>query len=490
MDTTELGLDIFDPDRWGLPADAVAGLADRLSALWSRFRPCFRTTTRDGSPHAWVYLRGVLTMPSKRTFANIARRVVDPADDGQALQQFMSDSPWSAHGVIAQVQTELAATPALQHGGRLILDESPDAKAGVHSAGAARQWNGRLGKLDLCQVGTLLAFATDGLWTWIDGELFLPEHWFAAELAAERTRLGIPPTRQFATKVELGWQMIQRVLAAGVPFEVLLCDDLYGRSQWLRHQLRAAQVVYLADVPADTQVYLRQPVLGVPVARGHQGRPPTQLRVLNGVTPREVRQVVSRADTTFRRVQVRDTERGVLDDRFAVRQVWTVHAGEAVAEWLVIRDEGGVPTYALSNAPATTAATQLVDWKCRRFGIECANHDAKAELGWGDFQAQKFGAWEHHLALTILAGWFIAQTKVAWAQQHGRDDLLADELGVGSLPALSVANVRELLQAVMPLQQVSPEQARRLVVKHLVDRSRSTRSRLKAQRRERGPIEI
>ena len=311
MDTTDLERGIAEPERWGLPAEAIAGLADRLHALWTRFRPCFQTTTRDGSPHAWVYLRGVLTMSSKRTFANIARRVVDPADDGQALQQFMSDSPWSAQAVIHQVQTELAAMPALEHGGMLILDESADAKAGLHSAGAARQWNGRLGKVDLCQVGVFLAFATATLWTWIDGELFLPEQWFAPELADERRRLGIPPDRQFATKVELGWQMIQRALAAGMPFEVLLCDELYGRSQWLRHQVRSATVVYLADVPADTQVYLTPPMLGVPVPRGRRGRPPTQLRVLNRVTPLQVRQVVGRADTTFRRFQVRDTERGV-----------------------------------------------------------------------------------------------------------------------------------------------------------------------------------
>ena len=100
---------------------------------------------------------------------------------------------------------------------------------------------------------------------------------------------------------------------------------------------------------------------------------------------------------------------------------------------------------------------------------------------------RNFVAWEHHLALTILAGWFVAQTKTEWATQHGRDGRLTEELGVTSLPALSVANVRELLQAVMPLQQLSPEQARQLVVKHLVDRSRSTRSRLKAQLRERSP---
>jgi SRSO17 transposase len=487
MDTIEPAADLFDPDRWGLPADAVASLAERFQALWTRFRPCFTTTTRDGSPHAWVYLRGVLTMTSKRTFANIARRIGAPTDDGQALQQFMSDSPWSAQSVIAQVQSELAASPPLHPGGMLILDESADAKAGIHSAGAARQWNGRLGKLDLCQVGVFLAFATETLWTWIDGELFLPEHWFAQELADERTRLGIPPTRQFATKVELGWQMIQRVLASGVPFEVLLCDDLYGRSQWLRQHLRTAEVLYLADVPADTQVYLRQPVVGVPVARGRSGRPPTLRRVLNGVTPVEVQQVARRADTRFSRVQVRNTERGVLEDAFAVRQVWTLSDGEVVAEWLVIRQQGGEPTYALSNAPPPTPVAQLVDWKCRRFGVECANHEAKSELGWGDFQAQKYAAWEHHLALTILAGWFVAQTKGDWATQYGRDGTLAEELGVRSLPALSVANVRELLQAVMPLEQLSLEQARCLVVKHLVDRSRATRSRLKAQLHKRGP---
>jgi SRSO17 transposase len=392
MQTTTPAVELFDPDRWGLPADAVASLAGRLHALWTRFRPCFKTTTRDASSHAWLYLRGVLTMTSKRTFANIARRVGEPADDGQALQQFISDSPWSAQAVIAQGQAELAATPALHHAGMLILDESADAKAGLHSAGAARQWNGRLGKVDLCQVGVFVAFATETLWTWIDGELFLPEQWFAPELAAERRRLGIPQGRPFATKVELGWQMIHRVLASSVPFEVLLCDDLYGRSQWVRHQLRTAAVVYLADVPADTQVYLRQPVVGVPVARGRKGRPPTLPRVLNGVSPVEVEQVGSRADTLFRRFAVRETERGVLSDAFGVRQVWTLQEGEVVAEWLVIRQEGGEPTYALSNAPVTTPAAQLVEWKCRRFGIECANHDAKSELGWGDFAQGAPGA--------------------------------------------------------------------------------------------------
>ena len=121
-----------------------------------------------------------------------------------------------------------------------------------------------------------------------------------------------------------------------------------------------------------------------------------------------------------------------------------------------------------------------------RHFVERANQDAKSETGWDEFQAQKYRAWEHQLALTILATWFIAQTKREWAATYARDTQLAQDLELTALPALSVANVRELLQAVMPLPQLSPEQASHLVVKHLVNRSRSTRSRLQAQRRARG----
>ena len=137
----ECDADVFDPERWGLPIEAVTSLADRLWQVWMRFRDCFKTKTRDPSAYAWVYLRGLLTMDTDRTFANIARRVIDPRDDGQNLQQFMSDSPWSAQAVVRQVQTEMAATPTLSTGGVLLLDESADEKAGAKSAGAARQYN-------------------------------------------------------------------------------------------------------------------------------------------------------------------------------------------------------------------------------------------------------------------------------------------------------------------------------------------------------------
>ncbi len=482
-------LDTFDPERWGLPKEAVADLGDRLYGFWWRFRECFKTKTRDASEHAWTYLRGLLSMNAKRNFANIARRVVDLDDDGQDLQHFMSDSPWLAQAVIQQVQREIAATPELSTGGVLLLDESADEKAGDESAGAGRQHNGRLGKIEMSQVGTFLAFFKGMVWTWVDGELFLQEHWFTPEMAEKRQRLGIPQERQFATKIELGWQMIQRVKAHGLPFDAVACDDLYGRSGWLRRQLDEADIIYMADVPEDTQVYLTQPDFGVPLPRpGQRGPRPTRPRVLNGAKPVEVRQVVRRPDTCFQRFVVRSTERGVLDDPFAMRRVWTIRDGALAEEWLVIRHEGSRRyNYSLSNAPADTSLEHLAWLKCVRYFVERANQDAKSEGGWDELQAQKYRAWEHHLAMNILAAWFVAQTKHEWAQTYPRDPDLAQQMELDVLPALSVANVREILQAVLPLKQLSPEQATHLVVKHLVNRSRSTRSRLKAQRRNRGP---
>ncbi|MFZ1473574.1 MAG: hypothetical protein WAV79_11670, partial [Anaerolineae bacterium] len=168
--------------------------------------------------------------------------------------------------------------------------------------------------------------------------------------------------------------------------------------------------------------------------------------------------------------------------------VWTLRNGELAEEWLVIRQEDDQRySYALSNAAPDTPAARLAWLKCVRHFVERSNQDAKSEVGWDEFQAQKFRSWEHQLALTILTTWFIAQTKHEWAQTYVRDAALVQELQVNQLPALSVANVRELLQAVLPLPQLSPAEATRLVIQHLVKRAHSTASRLRTQRRARDP---
>ena len=116
----------------------------------------------------------------------------------------------------------------MQTGGVLILDESADEKASAKTAGAGRQYNGRRGKIEMSQVGTFLVFAhlPTATWTWVDGELFVPADWFTDPKKAERERLGFPKERVFATKIELGWQMLQRAQADRFPFELVACDAL------------------------------------------------------------------------------------------------------------------------------------------------------------------------------------------------------------------------------------------------------------------------
>jgi len=238
------------------------------------------------------------------------------------------------------MQAEIKATPALAQGSTLILDESADEQAGTHNAGASRQYNGRMGKVDVCRVDTCLTYANGGLWAMVDGELCLPEEWCGAAFAETRHALGIPPERTFETKIALGLKMVKRVKAHGVPFDLLACDALYGRDGPFRAAVDAEGVRDAAQVPADTHVYVSEPQVGVPAQRGTRGRPRTRLHVLSRQRPHEVRALARHPQTVWQQVMVRSTERGRLAETFAVRRVWTVAAGQRPrVEWLVRRRE-------------------------------------------------------------------------------------------------------------------------------------------------------
>jgi SRSO17 transposase len=420
-------------------------------------------------------------MEAGRNYANIARQT---GTSEQNMQHFMTNSPWQSEGIYRQIAAEIQATAALSRGGVLILDESAEEKAGEHSAGAQKQHNGRLGKVEMSQVGVFLAYANlkeFPVWTWVAGDLFLPEAWCTDAMAAQRRELEVPEAVRFRTKLEIGWELIrQEVQEYGLEVEVVCCDTLYGRSAWLRGQLRDASMIYMADVPCDTPVYLTKPQVGIPARRSQRGRAPTRPQVLSEEKPVEVRSLVHAEGTRWQRLWIRTTERGELCDEFAVRRVWTVSAGQVLPEWLVIRKErSGTYRYALSNAPQTTSVEQLAWWKCQRYFVERSNQDAKSELGWDEFQAQKFPAWQHHVACTVLACWFVAQTKLEWAQTYARDPELAHAFEVEVLPMLSVANIRSLLRAVLPLPRFTPEEATHRVIHHLLNRTRSRKSRLK-----------
>ncbi|HEX8999421.1 MAG TPA: transposase, partial [Blastocatellia bacterium] len=216
-------------------------------------------------------------MTTERNFNNLARVA---GTNQQNIQHFLSHSIWEAQDVLQEIRGEISELPRFQNRSVLILDESAEEKASARTAGAGRQYNGRLGKVEMSQVGVFLACANDGLWTWVDGELFIPEAWFKREGSKDRKGLAIPPDRRFQTKIELGWQMIERVGQEGLPFGLVCGDTLYGRSGWLRRQVGGAGLEYCFDVPVDT------------------------------LKPLEARALAALPETPWTRIEVRNTERG------------------------------------------------------------------------------------------------------------------------------------------------------------------------------------
>jgi len=443
--------------------------------FFDKFQGSFRTKTHDKSAYAYGYVSGLLRIELDRNMAEIARQtgMVE-----QNTQHFMSNSPWSGPGLITDLQHDIKSHPEFQSGAMLIIDESADQKAGPWSAGAGRQYNGRLGKVEMSQVGVFAALVTPRVNTWIDGALFFPAHWFAAEYAEQRQKVGFPKERTFKTKPELAWDLIQRSQANGVPFEAVAMDDLYGRNAPLRKRLAEAEIEYYGDIPNNTVVYLDQPRITYPLTKG--GQPRKHYTVVAN-RRYEVRDLLRQPDLEWAEITLRPNERGQLRARFGRCRVWTVHDGECRQEWLLIRQDAKQITYVLSNASPTTSLETMARRKSYRYFIERSNQDEKGEFGWDEFQAMKYLAWEHQLALTILASWFIANTRLDWMNRFERDPALLAEYEIDVLPLLSVKNVRVLLRAAMPLPQLSIQEAAALIVKHLTNRTRSRKSRLRKQ---------
>jgi SRSO17 transposase len=410
-------------------------------------------------------------METERNIANVSRKT---GVSGQNMQHFVSNSTWSADELIQGVEKEIRQHPAFQEA-ILVLDESAEEKAGDHSAGAARQYNGRLGKIEMSQVGVFLALVTPDVCTWIDGELFLPQAWFEDSHAEQRKQTGVPEELTFQTKPELGWQLIKRTQERQIPFRAVVMDDLYGRNGSLRQNLNQAKIEYYGDIPADTQVYLEKPQIVHPLTK--RGNPSVNTRVEG--TTYEVRELRQKDGLEWQTLRLRANERGYLEAKFARLRVWVVYGEELRQEWLLIRQDTSQITYVLSNAPETTDLKTMAWRKTHRYLIERSNEDAKDEFGWDEFQTRKYRAWSHQLALTILASWFVAETRLDWLQRFQPSPDLLVQYEVDALPKLSVANVRELLRASMPLPQLSPEEATDLVIEHLVNRTRSRKSRLR-----------
>src|SRR3954463_5340435 len=305
--------------------DDVRAAAEQLVKFHERFAPLFGK--EQAQDHAYDYLKGLMVCPERKSIEPIALTVGH--GDVSGLQKFVGAAPWAYDDVMAEAQAlfaeELVPTAAGSPVGVVgVVDESAFSKEGAHSAGVARQHNGRLGKEDNCQVGVFLVGVTPGGAALLDHELYLPETWCEDTKACRdrRDKVHIAERVGFRTKPRIAGELIRLTVALGVvTLDWITADEEYGRNGDFLDELETLGHRYVVEVPVNTTVWTEDPAGCVPPYSG-RGRVPTQP---SRASVRSVAAVVSALPPEdWRTLEVRQGAKGPLVFAFAAVRVWAV----------------------------------------------------------------------------------------------------------------------------------------------------------------------
>ena len=330
----------------------------------------------------------------------------------QRLHHMLSESNWSRAEVRQQLIVD--ANTQFGHGAALVFDESAFAKKGEKSVGVARQWNGRLGKTENSQVGVFAALVRDRACALVDGELFVPEHWFDDP---ERCReAGMPESLTFRTKGQIALDLLLRLRREGLHYSHVVFDAGYGHLPWLLNDLDDEGETFLAEIHADQGIYLENPQPAVPERTTPRGKAPKMLRA-----QADVQTVAAWAraqpESAWRRLSVRTGEKGEVIAEYLTRRVfvWDGRAPRARRWHLLVRREigGKKLKFCLANAKPQASLRRLASMQADRHFVERAFEDAKGTCGMADYQARGWQAWHHHMALVMIALMFLAKERLA-----------------------------------------------------------------------------
>jgi SRSO17 transposase len=372
------------------PAD-VQACQDHLTGFLKRYLPLFYR--RELRELATVVIRGHLSDLERKTSEPIAHQA---GRHRKPVQHFVGAGAWDDEAVLAELRQHVAEEIG-EPDGVLSVDTSGFPKKGVASCGVARQWCGRLGKVDNCQVGVFLSYATQTSHTLVDRCLFLPRDW-----AADRTRrrqTHVPAQVAYREPWRLALDLLDRSRAA-LPHGWITGDDEFGRASDFRGELRLRHERYVLDVPGNTLVRA--------IAPQPNGRRPA----FEPVERWAARQPASRWKT----LTVRAGEKGPLKVRALKRRVQTKEAGGQVGPTetlVVIRTRGRAPQwwYTLSNAPRDERVAALVAAHSQRHRMEQSLQEGKGEVGLGQYEVRGWVGWHHHMTLALLALWFVTRER-------------------------------------------------------------------------------
>ncbi len=409
----------------------LKALVPALEGFHARFGRFFRRS--EGRTLGRKYLMG-LTLPIERKNAeNVAEQV---GASPRKLQEFLSDSPWDDEGCIGELQRfvgESLGTPC----GVLVLDDTGFPKKGTHSAGVGRQYSGTLGRVDNCQVGVFMGYASTHGHTLVDRRLYLTEGWLADPAKRASPRAAVPPDVGFRTKLELATEMLDQVIERDhLPFTWVTADAAYGDSHDLRRRVAEQGHWYCFEVSSTAEVWTSDPRWRTPPRSGRKGRPRTRARPRPASEPARtvvaiVRELPAEAWT---RHHVTEGEKGPREYEFVrLRVVEKIHREPGPEGWLLARRPVGSDAAApvkcyLSNAPETVALAELAWVGCLRWTIEEDFELAKGEVGLDHYELTRFRGWYHHITLSLMALAFLKSVQHEWGKKW------APRIGPGGTP--------------------------------------------------------
>ena len=350
--------------------------------------------------HAADYMSGLVSDLKRKNVESIAYR---HDQDRRNLQHFIGCAQWDHRPLM----TELAGQVGEELGeddGVIVFDPSGFPKQGKRSVGVQRQWCGRLGKVDNCQIAVYMAYVSRIDHALTNTRLYLPEEW--AKDRARRKAAGVPKEVRFQTRHEQALEMLDEQ-GDLLPHAWVAGDDEMGKSAGFRRDLNDCGEQYLLAVPRDTLV--RDLDAEPPEYRGRGAVPKTPFLRVD-----QWRDALS--EDAWTRIKVRDGEKGPLEVEIATCRVLTKISRRIMKyeETLVIirsLDEVGVTKYDfyLSNAPCETLAKEFARVALAAHRVEEAIKRSKSQAGLSHYEVRNWRGWHHHQALSLIATWFLVR---------------------------------------------------------------------------------
>ena len=363
------------------------------------------------------YCTGLLLDGERKSVEPMAARLAPDHVQSmhESLHHFVAQSAWSDYDVLRQVRNYVL--PAMQKLGPVtawIVDETGVVKKGIHSVGVARQYCGRVGKKENCQVSVSLSIATAVGSLPIAWRLYLPEEWINDP--ARRQKVDVPKEVEFQTKPQIALAQIQQAVKDGVPRGVVLADEVYGSNREFREGVIDLKLNYSLAVRCTTTVWAleRQPLPPKPWS-GKGGRP-TRMRRDQTHQPITMKQLAQQLpEQAWHEVEWREGSKGTLRSRFAALRVRPAYGDDRKGslqpeQWMLVEWPDGTnePSgYWLARLPVNISLKRLVAVSKHRWVIERDYEELKGELGLAHYEGRNWRGFHHHATLCIASYGFL-----------------------------------------------------------------------------------